>query len=96
MCEAGDGNGGGNGHERVTMELQALVDEVVLTYDRRDGTLKVGGRIINLDVALDICLRGARFFETQLRVQAVQQVQQRQAEQARVAALLDRTRGGRV
>jgi hypothetical protein len=92
----GDGNGGGNGHERVTMELEALVDKLELTYDRRDGSLKVGGRVINLDVALEICRRGASFFETQLRVQAAQQVQQRQAEQARVAALLDRTRGGRV
>ena len=95
MSNDGNGEGNGDGSERVTLPLEALVDELVLTYDRRDGTLKVGGRTVNLDVALDICLRAARYFETQLRVAAAQQVQQQVQEAHRVAAILDRTRGGR-
>lgn len=84
-----------NGSERVTLPLEALIDELVLTYDRRDGTLKIGGRTISLDVALDICLRAVRFFETQVRITAAAAVKQQMQEQARVAALLDRTRMGR-
>lgn len=90
-----DDCGGTNGQELVTMPAAALVDELVLTYNRADGTLSVGGRIVNLEVALEICRRGAMFFETQIRLAAAQAVRQQQADQARVAALLDRTRMGR-
>jgi hypothetical protein len=95
MSEPGDGNGGGNGANTGKIPHEALIDELVLTFDRGDGTLKIGGRTINLDVALDVCLRGVRFFETQLRIQAAAAMQQQQADQVRVNDLLNRTRGGR-
>jgi hypothetical protein len=86
---------GGNGANLGKIPHEALIDELVLTFDRGDGTLKIGGRTINLDVALDICQRGVRFFETQLRIQAMAAIQQQQADQVRVNELLSRTRGGR-
>jgi hypothetical protein len=93
MCEMDDsGHGGGNGNERVTLPLEALIDELVLTFDRRDGTLKVGGRILNIELGLMIAQRAVNYFETLVRVQAAAQMQQQQADKARVAALLDRAR----
>ena len=72
----GDGNGGGNGHERVTMELQTLVDEVVLTYDRRNGTLQDRRPDVNLEVALDMCHARRALFESSCAWQAAAAVQQ--------------------
>lgn len=96
MCELDEnGHGGGNGEARVTLPLEALVDELVLTYDRRDGTLTVGGRVVNAETALTICQRAVTYWETQVRLAAAMHVKQQQSEQARVAAILDRTRGGR-
>jgi hypothetical protein len=87
--------GGGNGANLGKIPHEALIDELVLTLDRGDGTMKISGRAINLEVGLDMCQRGARFFETQLRLIAVQQRSQQQADQERVNELLNRTRGGR-
>jgi hypothetical protein len=88
MSENGDGNG-------VHLDMVAhsdLIDELVLTFDRATGMLKIGGRTINLEVALDICQRGVRFFDTQLRIQAAAAMQQQQADQVRVNDLLNRAR----
>ncbi len=92
MSETGD-NGSANGGADQLIRRKDLVDELVLAYDRADGKLTVGGKIINLEVALNICQQAARYFETQLRLMAAQQVRQAAAEQERVRALLDRTRG---
>jgi hypothetical protein len=89
------GNGDGNGANTGKIPHEALIDELVLTFDRATGMLKISGRVINLDVSMDICQRGVRFFETQLRLQAVQAVKQQQADQAHVNDLLNRARGGR-
>ena len=83
----------GNGANLGKIPHEALIDELVLTFDRGDGTLKIGGRVINLDVSLDICLRAVRFFETQLRLQAAQGAKQQQMENARVQEMLNRARG---
>jgi hypothetical protein len=95
MSEPGDGNGDGNGANLGKIPHEALIDELVLTFDRGNGTLKISGRVINLDVSMDICQRAVRVLETQLRLQAAQQLQQQQADQVRVNGLLNRTRGGR-
>ena len=88
-------DGEGNGANTGKIPHEALIDELVLTFDRGDGTVKITGRTINLEVALDMCQRGVRFFETQLRIQAAAALQQQQADQVRVNELLNRTRGGR-
>jgi len=80
-----DGSIGGN---LGKIPREALIDELVLTYDRADGTLKIGGKTCNLEVALDMCQRGVRFFETQLRMAAVAAVAQQRAEQERVREIL--------
>jgi hypothetical protein len=95
MSEPGDGNGNSNGSERVTLPLEALIDEITITFRRADGTLNVGGRICNLEVALDMCNRAARHFEQQIRLAAVLTAKQQLAEQQRVQDLLAQTRGGR-
>lgn len=92
---SGDRNGDGNGKERVTLPLDALVDEITITFQRTDGTMQVGGRICNLEVALDMCRRAARHFERELRLQAVTEAKQRLDEQQRVQDLVAHTRGGR-
>ena len=91
MSEPGEGNGANLG----TIPHEALIDRLELTLDRGDGTMKISGRAINLEVGLDMCQRGVRFFETQLRMAAVGVVKQQQADQERVNELLNRTRGGR-
>jgi hypothetical protein len=88
----GNGASGTNGARIARSEL---IDELVLTFDRGDGTMKIGGKAINLDVALDMCQRGVRFFETQLRIQAAAQAKQQMVDTQRVQDLLERTRGGR-
>lgn len=87
-----DGNGAGNGQERVTLPLEALTDELTITFRRADGTLQVGGRICNLDVALDMCKRAARYFEMQLRLAAALEAKKNLAEQAHVQQMIDRAR----
>jgi hypothetical protein len=91
MSDGGNGDGANLGK----IPHEALIDRLELTLDRGDGTMKIGGKAVNLDVALDMCQRGVRFFETQLRIQAAAQMQQQQVDQARVNELLNRTRGGR-
>jgi hypothetical protein len=93
--DAHGGSGDGNGANLGKIPHEALIDRLELTLDRGDGTMKISGCAINLDVGLDMCQRGVRFFETQLRIQAVGVVKQQQADQARVNDLLNRTRGGR-
>lgn len=90
------GNGGAGEYGRAVIDLATLRDQVIIDYNRADGTLSVGGKICNLDVALDMCLRAARFFETQLRLVGVMDMKQRALEQQRVQDLLARTRGARV
>ncbi len=89
-----DGNGG-NGALDERIARSSLVDDLTITFDRADGTMKVGGRVVNYEVALTMCERAARHFETLLRVQAAGAAQQAIKENARVAAIIDRTRGGR-
>lgn len=95
MSESSDGTGDGNGKERVTLPLEALTDELTITFRRTDGTLVVGGRICNLEVALDMCHRAARHFEKEIRLQNVVEAKQKLEEQQNVKDLLARTRGGR-
>jgi hypothetical protein len=90
-----DSTGNGNGKERVTLPLEALTDEITITFRRADGTLNVGGRICNLEVALDMCNRAARHFEQQIRLAAVLTAKQQLAEQQRVQDLLQGTIRGR-
>lgn len=92
---SGDRNGDGNGKERVTLPLDALVDEITITFQRTDGTMQVGGRICNLEVALDMCRRAARHFEKEIRLANVVEAKQKLEEQQRVQHLLEQTRGGR-
>ena len=86
MYEADGGTG--DGANLGTIPHEALIDELVLTYDRADGTLKIGGKTCNLEVALDMCQRAARQFEVQLRVAAVAAVAQQRAELERVQQIL--------
>jgi len=90
-----DGNGSGNGANLKDPTHEALTDELVLTLNRGDGTMGIGGKVINHDVALDMCQRGCRFFEQQLRMAGVLQAKQQMVDQERVNELLNRTRGGR-
>lgn len=86
---------GGNGQERVTLPLEALTDEITIRFLRTDGTLTVGGRSCNLEVALDMCRRAARHFEKEIRLQNVVEAKNKLEEQQRVKDLLAQTRGGR-
>ena len=95
MSEPGDGNGSGNGANLGKIPHETLIDELVLTFDRGDGTMKIGGKVINQDVALDMCQRGCRFFEQQLRMAGVLQAKQQMMDAQRVNELLERSRGGR-
>jgi hypothetical protein len=88
----GNGEGGGN-LGKIPHEL--LIDELVLTMDRGDGTMKIGGKVLNSDVALDMIARAQRYFETLLRIEAVAQVKQQALDAQRTAEILSRTRGGR-
>lgn len=82
----------GNGAERVTLPLEALTDELTITFRRTDGTLVVGGRICNLDVAHDMCIRAARYLETQLRLAAALEAKKNLADQAHVQDMINRAR----
>lgn len=88
-------NGDGNGQERVTLPLEALTDEITITFRRADGTMNVGGHICNLEVALDMCRRAARHFEKEIRLANVVEAKNKLEEQQRVQDLLEHTRGGR-
>ena len=63
-------NGNGNGGPA---ELSGLVDTLELRFDRSDGTMHIGGKVVNNDTGLDMCLRAARYFETLVRVAAAAQ-----------------------
>lgn len=92
MSEPADNGHVGGGAERVTLPLEALTDELTITFRRADGTMQVGGRICNLDVALDMCMRAARYFETQLRLAAALEAKKNLAEQAHVQDMINRAR----
>lgn len=87
-----DGNGNGLPDPEQLVRRKDLVDELVLTWDRMTCELKIGGRIVSPDAALAILAQATRFFETQLRLQAAQNIRGAQAEQQRVNALLERIR----
>jgi hypothetical protein len=82
----------GNGANLGKIPHKVLIDELVLTMDRGDGTMKIGGKCISNEVALEMCARGVRYFETLMRIDAVQQVKQQQTENARVQEMLNRAR----
>ena len=92
MSESGSG---GDGALDARIARADLVDDLTIMFDRADGTMKVGGRVVNYEVALSMCERAARHFETLLRIQAATQVKQTMAESARVQEIIQRTRGGR-
>lgn len=85
-------NGEGHGEKRVTLALEALVDELVLTFDRRDGRMSIAGRVCNDEVALMMLQRALNLYEFRTRGMMVAALKQQADENARVAALLDRTR----
>ncbi len=55
------------------------VGHLVLTMDLVTFQLAVKGNVPTLEMALAILAQATRFFETQLRMQAVQQVQEQRA-----------------
>lgn len=90
-----EGNGGGNGPERVTLPLEALVDELVLTFDRRDGRMAISGKVCSDEVALMMLLRAVNVYEARTRALMAMQLREQALETARVQDLVNRTRGGR-
>lgn len=92
---AGDGNGTGNGAERVTLPLAELIDELHLTFNRVTGGMAITGRCVTDEVALMMLQRAANVYQARTRLQLAQQAQQQAEENKRVAALLERARGGR-
>lgn len=95
MSEADGPNGNGNGTERVTLPLEALTDELTLTFNRATGGMSITGRVITDEVALMMLARAVNVYESRTRMQLAISVKQQAEQQARVAALLERTRGGR-
>lgn len=95
MSESGDGNGAGNGKEHVTLPLEALTDELTITFNRATGAMSITGRVVTDEVALMMLARAVNVYESRTRIQFASAVKQQLDEQARVAALLERTRGGR-
>jgi len=85
----------GNGKNRVTVPLETLSDEVIIRLNRLDMTMEVGGHFCNLDTGLDMCLRAARYLETQLRIQAAAAAREQMAEQERARQIAAQVRGGR-
>ena len=77
-------------------ENDPLIDQLVLTFNRRTGELGIGGKVLNEDMAMAILAQATRHFETVLRLQAVAKVKMQEVEQARTNALLQSVRGGRV
>lgn len=95
MSETGDGNGAGNGEERVTLRLAALIDELHITFNRVTGGMTITGQVVTDQVALMMLQRAANVYQARTRLQLAQQAQQQVEENKRVAALLERSRGGR-
>lgn len=93
MSENGDGKD--NGKERVTLPLEALIDELTVRYNRADGTMQITGRAANDEVALDIFQRAARLYESRVRIAHATAARDAMIEQQRVQDLVNRTRGGR-
>jgi len=85
----------GNGHEPGMAPRAGLVDELVLRYDRADGSLEVGGHILNDDVALNILLQAVRTFEQRLRIAAAQKLQKQGLDAVRTQQILNTVRSGR-
>lgn len=95
MSEHGDGNGAGNGNERVTLPLAELIDELHITFNRVTGGMTITGRVITDEVALMMLQRAANVYQARTRLLLAQQVQLQAQEAARVADLVARTRGRR-
>lgn len=74
---------GANGGEGAS----ELVDVLVMTYDRSTGALKIDGKVVNNDVAVEICGRAMRHFETLVRVQAAIDARQQLASSERLAGV---------
>jgi len=89
------GNGGGD-QGSITLPIEQLVDELVLRYNRADGTMHIGGRVVNNDTALDMLQRAARHYETILRLEAAARIREQAMDATRTAQILERTRGGRA
>jgi len=88
------GNGAGD-QGSITLPIAQLVDELVLRYNRADGTLGISGHVVNNEVALEILLRAARHYETILRLEAAARIREQAIDAGRTAEILARTRGGR-
>lgn len=76
--EPGNGNGTG-------ASVPDLADQLVIEFNRSDGTMHVGGKVCNDEVALDMCNRAARYFETRCRVAAAAAAMQERAKEAQLA-----------
>jgi hypothetical protein len=72
-----------------------LTDVLVLSYNRADGTFKIDGKVVNHEVALEMCGRAARHFETILRVQAAAAARQQMAQDAALAGIARNVVNGR-
>lgn len=90
-----DGGNGTGGQEEITLAREALVDEIVVRYNRADGTMFIGGHVCNNDTALDMLQRAARHYETVLRLEAAARIRAEAMDAAQTAQILERTRGGR-
>lgn len=78
--EQGVGANGVNG-------ASELVDVLTLMYDRATGTLKIDGKVVNNDVAVEMCGRAMRHFETLVRVQAAADARQQLSASAALAGV---------
>jgi hypothetical protein len=85
----------GNGHSDALVPHDALVDELVLRYDRSTGSLEIGGHILNDDVGLGILQQAVRTFETRLRIAAAQAIQKQALDATRTQQILNSVRHGR-
>ena len=82
-------NGNGNGGARSGA---AEIDQITLTYDPLTDQMDIGGKMFSLDRALMMFERATRVIEQQWRLMELAKHQQNQMEQARVQALLRRSR----
>lgn len=90
-----DRNGAGDGAHGDAVPREQLEDELVVRFDRSDGTMMISGHVVNSEIALEIFQRACRHYETILRLEAAARLREQGMDAVRTAEILQRTRGGR-
>lgn len=76
-----DAQGNGNGTGTPALDL---VDRLELVFNRADGSLAIGGKVLGDEIALMILERAVRYYETRVRII---QARELQAEALRAAQM---------